>query len=111
MCMCGIYACSAPPPSTDLFLKGHIFVAGQVALWGRVVEHENGWRGEFAYPRALFCVTDMPGQEAPASDRQKARCLSELEEFAVPVATVALYADLGAPENAIARYGAQVISA
>jgi hypothetical protein len=27
-----------------------------VYLWGRVVEHERGWRAEFAYPKALFLV-------------------------------------------------------
>lgn len=96
--MCGIYACEAPPPSADLFLKGHIFVAGLVALWGRIVEHESGWRGEFAYPRALFCVTDMSRDEAHASDRQRTRCLTELDEFSVPVAIVGSYADLGAPD-------------
>lgn len=26
---------------------------GDVALWGRVIEHEHGWRAQFAYPRAL----------------------------------------------------------
>jgi hypothetical protein len=31
-------------------------VLGTVALWGRVVEHELGFRGEFAYPQRLGLV-------------------------------------------------------
>ncbi len=96
-CECGIYACSTPPSSTDLFLKGHVFVVGLVSLWGRIVEHEHGWRGEFAYPRVLFSVREVAGVNGRASERQAARCLAELHEFMVPVATVASYADLGAP--------------
>ncbi len=30
-------------------------VWGAVKLWGRVVEHEIGYRAEFAYPSMLFC--------------------------------------------------------
>lgn len=26
---------------------------GEVALWGRLVEHQNGWRAQFAYPGTL----------------------------------------------------------
>jgi preprotein translocase subunit YajC len=29
-----------------------------VHLWGTVVEHECGWRAEFAYPKALFLAAD-----------------------------------------------------
>ena len=29
---------------------------GTVALWGRVIEHENGFRAEFAYPQRLRLV-------------------------------------------------------
>jgi hypothetical protein len=30
----------------------HVF--GKVALWGRVVVHERGYRAQFAYPRTLL---------------------------------------------------------
>ncbi len=40
------------------------YVIGQVSLWGRVVEHEAGYRAELAYPYALFL---SPGQERFAS--------------------------------------------
>jgi hypothetical protein len=30
------------------------FVIGQVSLWGRVIEHQGGYRAQYAYPRC-FC--------------------------------------------------------
>lgn len=33
--------------------KGRVW--GAVKLWGRVIEHEIGYRAELAYPSALFC--------------------------------------------------------
>jgi preprotein translocase subunit YajC len=33
-------------------------VHGEVYLWGRVVEHERGWRAQFAYPKTLFLAAD-----------------------------------------------------
>src|SRR5208282_6945547 len=29
-------------------------IHGEVYLWGAVVEHEQGWRAELAYPKNLF---------------------------------------------------------
>lgn len=31
-------------------------VIGECWLWGRVIEHELGWRAEFAYPRRLLVI-------------------------------------------------------
>ena len=41
-------------------------VLGRVALWGRVIEHEHGYRARFAYPQRLrlicqFCFWQEPG--------------------------------------------------
>ncbi len=33
-------------------------VHGEVYLWGTVVEHERGWRAQFAYPKTLFLAVD-----------------------------------------------------
>lgn len=33
---------------------------GRVSLWGRVVEHADGWRGQFAYPYDIFLVGGSP---------------------------------------------------
>lgn len=54
-CSCGIYAFSSlgrllrEMPSVHDGKR----VFGEVALWGTVIEHEHGWRAEYAYPRVL----------------------------------------------------------
>jgi hypothetical protein len=45
-CSCGIYALK----ETSRCL-GDIY--GEVYLWGKVIEHEDGWRAQFAYPRSF----------------------------------------------------------
>jgi hypothetical protein len=44
---------------------------GRASLWGRVVDHEQGWRAQFAYPARLRLVCAMcawfePGTGVPA---------------------------------------------
>lgn len=51
-CSCGIYAASTLLPVWPYV--DDAVVVGRVALWGRVVEHAQGWRAQFAYPQALF---------------------------------------------------------
>jgi hypothetical protein len=53
-CTCGIYATI----STDPLRRTRDPAAlGVVALWGRVLEHEHGYRAEYGYPQrvALVC--------------------------------------------------------
>jgi hypothetical protein len=38
--------------------KAEAWAIGQVSLWGRVVECERGWRGQYAYPYALTVLSD-----------------------------------------------------
>ena len=33
------------------------FVIGSVAMWGEVIEHEHGWRSEFAAVRSIIDIT------------------------------------------------------
>jgi len=33
-------------------------IYGEVYLWGTVVEHELGWRAQFAYPKNLYLLPD-----------------------------------------------------
>ena len=57
-CTCGVYAAK----SVDhLHRTGYeqYGVTGEVYLWGTVVEHEQGWRAQFAYPKKLVLPTDM----------------------------------------------------
>jgi preprotein translocase subunit YajC len=47
-------------------------IHGEVNLWGTVVEHELGWRAQFAYPKALFLPHDtLPLTFAATQSRLK----------------------------------------
>ena len=54
-CTCGIHA-ARDPELVRSYLLGRdepgtlTRVLGRVLLWGRVVEHERGWRASHAYP-------------------------------------------------------------
>ena len=62
---CGIYAAKTLEACAD-YLKGFYSptqvrgasvvhrVVGKVALWGKVIEAEHGWRAELAYPREIW---------------------------------------------------------
>jgi hypothetical protein len=80
-CSCGIYAVSSP---ADLgSVCAGVSVVGSVALWGRVVEHERGYRGELAYPQRLrlVCAACLEGDgvftspEAVVEHRGRVRAL------------------------------------
>jgi hypothetical protein len=57
-CECGIWAfrSSAAVEATVAAYRycGTPIAFGRVALWGRVIEHERGWRGALAAPLDLF---------------------------------------------------------
>jgi hypothetical protein len=46
-----------------------LYVIGQVSLWGRVVEHERGYRGQFAYPFALWLPAELRAYATSLSGR------------------------------------------
>jgi hypothetical protein len=67
-CRCGVYTvCHAMllqevhwdrhPPKGVPPLPG-VIVVGQVALWGRIIQHERGWRSQFAYPSHLYVFSE-----------------------------------------------------
>ena len=70
-CVCGIHASRAlgdAPRAAPAYPTPP--VAGTVALWGRVIEHERGWRAAFAYPSRLTLVCTLcaglePGPGVP----------------------------------------------
>jgi len=44
-------------------------IHGEVYLWGKVVEHQLGYRAQFAYPKSLVIAPDMlPFSSAPIQD-------------------------------------------
>jgi hypothetical protein len=65
-CGCGIHA--AREPSAVLsYLRGRdepgtvARVLGRVQLWGRVIEHEGGWRAERARPLEVWLPPELDG--------------------------------------------------
>jgi hypothetical protein len=52
-CSCGLHGTRTAAP---LRRTKNPTVVGTVALWGRVIEHDLGYRAEFAYPQRLQLV-------------------------------------------------------
>jgi len=64
-CSCGVYAFKASRRAQGYCLAASIaaysarglgclaYLHGEVTLWGTIVEHEDGWRAEFAYPQTI----------------------------------------------------------
>jgi hypothetical protein len=52
-CTCGVYASKS---LEHLRTTGYARygIHGEVSLWGTVVEHEHGWRAQFAYPKNMY---------------------------------------------------------
>lgn len=62
-CKCGFYAVKSRRDIPLRHPTPHVAtVVGTVSLWGRVVEHELGYRAQYAYPFSLY-VEALPGQE------------------------------------------------
>lgn len=86
-CNCGLYA----NPDLEalrqhgLCLAPEAIVLGQVALWGKVIDDEPSYRGEFAYPARLSLVVDSLIDDTPPE-----RLLEELSAYRVPVQTITL---------------------
>jgi hypothetical protein len=95
-CKCGVWAASGPaylhevkwtssPPKGVDPLPG-VLVVGQISMWGRLIEHERGWRSSHAYPKHLYVFADDPVLAAvlrdtylvPVEYGDKARELAEL---------------------------------
>ena len=56
-CTCGVYAARTIEHLRQCSYK-KFGVHGEVYLWGKVVEHERGWRAQFAYPRTFVVAPD-----------------------------------------------------
>ena len=56
-----------------------------MALWGKVIDDEPNYRGEFAYPARLSLVVDSLVDATPADD-----LLEGLRAYKVPVHTTTL---------------------
>jgi preprotein translocase subunit YajC len=56
-CSCGVYAAKTTEHLRQCGYR-KLGVHGEVYLWGTLVEHERGWRAQFAYPKTLFLAAD-----------------------------------------------------
>lgn len=87
-CRCGLHATRTP----DLLRRARDpAVVGTVALWGRIVEHDHGYRAAFAYPQRLrlicylcFWQWGIDGSSADLVTRRRRRrlvplCLDHVE--------------------------------
>ena len=64
-CTCGIYAYKEKPRllreirnkmTIPAIYSGLRLVYGEINLWGKVIEHEDGYRAQFGYPKRLWCT-------------------------------------------------------
>lgn len=91
-CNCGLYA----NPDLEalrqhgLCLAPEAVVVGQVALWGKVVDDEASYRGEFAYPARLSLAVDSLVDDTPAGPGGPERLIEGLGAYRVPVHTTTL---------------------
>lgn len=87
-CECGVHALREPDapgaatPAADATLGWNalLTVLGRVVLFGRVIEHEHGWRGERAYPAHLYVVGTPSGHEEMVR-----AAVASLGDYEVPV--------------------------
>ena len=79
-CTCGIYATNYPDPSYGMGLWQSV-IAGEVFLWGTVVEHEWGWRAQFAYPKSLI----LTRESIPYGAKNVQRCLAAVTAYGADV--------------------------
>lgn len=63
-CSCGIYAFKTQEEFRKQQYNVMKRVVGEVWLWGRIVEHEAGYRAQFAYPKRLWIANRGKGLNA-----------------------------------------------
>jgi hypothetical protein len=57
-CTCGVYAAKTLQHLRRSCYGSH-GPCGEVLLWGTVVEHQRGWRAQFAYPKNFVLLPEM----------------------------------------------------
>lgn len=64
-CSCGVYAKNTLWSARTYFWPARAgLILGEVALWGTLVEHEDGFRAQYAYPTRLFVSKDFSVHKA-----------------------------------------------
>ena len=91
-CSCGIYATKGPAAGYGIGV-----ISGEVYLWGTVVEHEFGWRAQYAYPKTLMLFPEGFLLRRWARDHQPfrepvpevERCLGTLQAYGADISMTA----------------------
>jgi hypothetical protein len=79
-CSCGVYAAKSREHLRQLGYEGR-GIRGEVHLWGTVVEHELGWRAQFAYPKTLF----LPPDAIPSDTKEMEVRLGALAAYDIDI--------------------------
>ena len=79
-CTCGVYASKSREHLRQIGVDRY-GVLGEVNLWGTVVEHELGWRAQFAYPKTLFLSPDL----IPADTKEMEARLGALAAYSTDI--------------------------
>ena len=79
-CTCGVYAAKTIEHLHQCGYK-RFGIHGEVYLRGKVVEHERGWRAQFAYPKTLF----LAAETIPFSLSEINARLKTLSEFGTDI--------------------------
>ncbi len=88
-CRCGVYALPTLKDAQGYFdnrqmFDGHTLLVGSVSMWGRVVEHEAGFRSQYAYPKTLYLPSDFDLDLATGMQSSYGVELAFLPEMIVP---------------------------
>ncbi len=89
-CQCGVYGVKQRemvPVWTYHANEGEQIVLGQVALWGRVIEHRDGYRAEWGYPARIVVTRARPMPGFPSSRRMAAWWEKIGENYGIAVET------------------------
>jgi RNA polymerase subunit RPABC4/transcription elongation factor Spt4 len=76
-CSCGIYSAKSYEHLKSIY-SPDCLVHGEVWLWGKVVEHDLGYRAEFAYPKSLVLPSDI-------NPRLETSCLKSLMHYGADI--------------------------
>jgi hypothetical protein len=86
-CTCGVYAARDLAHLQEIGYARY-GVHGEVYLWGTVVEHQLGWRAQYAYPKSLVLPHDaIPFKLSEAESRLETLLLYGVDIFVAPVAS------------------------
>jgi len=116
-CRCGIHAFRTerlawhqPPPAPPWHaVWGDWAVLGEVALWGKLVEHEDGYRAEHAMVRRLIVPARLVIRASRVDLTQASLCCLQVDPEVIEVETTEHTPEHGMAEALARRYGVDVV--